>query len=161
MPRLSVQMVFDSLVCPDLVKEEAENKKTWKEFAAKLPRDAIDAIDIIRKEQGYKTITKLGDDTGIEYYRLYDVLKKNAKLNLELFTRLCAVLKVPYFVSKRILDENRQISIDENNKADCCYLEILEHFYGRSMADINKYLQNNGLMPFTKTTCNGIVVYGK
>lgn len=161
LPRLSVQMVFDSLVCPELVKEEAENKKTWKEFAAKLPRDAIDAINIIRIEQGYKVITKLSHDSGIEYYRLRDVLNKYTKLNLELFTRLCVVLKVPYFVSKRILDENRQISIDENDKADCCYVEILEHFYGRSMADVNKYLQNNGLMPFTKTTCNGIVVYDK
>lgn len=161
LPSMSIQMIFDSLVSPDLVDKAAESKKAWKEFADKMPRDAIDAINVIREEQGYHQITKLSKASGIEYNHLQKMLSNHPsyKLTLEYFTRLCSAMQVPYFVSRRILDDNRQISIDERNKDDCCYMEILEHFYGRSMSDINQYLRNNGLQPFTYQTFDGKVKY--
>ena len=161
---MSVMLRLPSMTAPNvmvflpesngfLMKKKDELREEWIQFYRNTGCSLWnDKLKKIMKAQEFD-IGTLARECNLNYdsLRRYLADEEGHQMPKRVFTHICMVLRIPDFISRKLIDESGHLRFDPFNKTDACYLELLSHYYGQDIEYCNEYLVKNGLDPFTNS----------
>lgn len=109
----------------------------------------------IMKEQG-EDLSSLARECNVSYDTMqrYMADKEGHRMPKRVFTHICMILGIPYFISQKLIEESGFLRFDSFDTSDSCYLELLVHYYGQGIEYCNEYMSKCGVEPFTSEMPN-------
>ena len=147
----TTSMIFLHESNEDLLKRSVEkHKEEWVTLYKKTSYGWNNRLKEIMKAQEFD-IGKLARECNVSYetMRRYLADEDGHQMPKRIFTFVCMVLKIPDFISQKLISESSHLKFDSFKTEDACYLELLHHYYGQDIEYCNEYLARNGIEPFT------------
>lgn len=134
-----------------VLKVVTVHREKWMSFYKNLKCFAWnERLKAIMKEQE-EDVGTLAGKCGVSYTTMQRYLsdKEGHRMTKRVFTHICIILKIPDFISKKLIDESGYLRFDSFNREDNCYIELMTYYYGQDIGYCNEHMRNQGVTPFT------------